>query len=150
MKYQQDDLLIAESIINHQKEFVWYHCFDTYKQDDLVRTFPDSGGRNANVIVYKGECHILIPIPLTEDFLLVNGFEYMEYESSCGFSRDNFHCVWDRNGFTTIIRDKEIDGKIIKEHTFLHISYVHEIQKLFRLYDMEISWTLPITYKKFQ
>lgn len=143
--YQQGDLLLAENIIYGTSEYVKYHSYHLQEKDDLVTTFPDSGGRNGNITVYKGSSYKLYPLKITEDFLLANGFEYMECEQSCGFSKDKFHCIWDHT-FTNVISEKQIYDKVIKEHTFIQLEYVHELQQLFRLYHIDMEWRLPITW----
>lgn len=99
---------------------------DEYETTKEVQTMQILNGEDIDIAL--DECYY--PIPLTEDILEKNGFEYMNDEYGC----------WMMNKVELIEREPhnnlfEVEIRIANETVFLH--YVHELQHALKLCKIE-------------
>lgn len=109
--------------------------------DDVA--YLDSEGNEGDCFEYKEED--MLPVPLTEEILLKNGFikmyDYYKYKE------DDIFIRLGENITTSILRVECLDRKpnkptLSKVNAFNKTKYVHELQNLFTLAGIDIEFKI--------
>lgn len=123
----------------------WFKAIDynspfriTAIYDDVVQTQADYQSEIDGNWYSEAEIKDLVPIPLTEDILVKNGFE----KTTNDWNRHRPLIIFESIGFPTISIHADMDMKHFWVHGTIDLTYVHTLQHLLRLCGIEKELTI--------